>query len=242
MPYTFLERLTFRAGALAGALVIRLLHRSCRVTVVGPRGAAAADPVALRPGDVPIYVAWHQRMFAYFEYLGRRHVAVMISRSRDGELVSRAAAHLGFRSIRGSSTRGGAKAQRELVRVLRNRRPVGFLADGPKGPARRAKPGSVAAAATTGDPIVPLSWNADRKWVLNSWDRYFIPKPFSRLVLYVGTPVRVSRGAGKAEREGARRRLEEALDRLCEEADAHFAEPSCKGPNARVAGPSGSVL
>jgi len=223
MPeYPWKDRLGFWAGSLAGALVIKLLNRSCRVRVVG----AANDPLSgarpRRPGEVPVYVAWHQRMFAYFEVLGKRRVAMMISQSRDGELVSRAAEHLGFVSIRGSSTRGGVGALRELLEALSRRRPVGFLADGPKGPPRVSKIGPVAAARMRGDPIVPLAWNADRKWVLKSWDRYFVPKPFAHVVLVIGEAVRVRPGAGKDELEEARRRLEEALNNACEEADGYF--------------------
>jgi lysophospholipid acyltransferase (LPLAT)-like uncharacterized protein len=223
------------AGSLAGALVIKILNRSCRVSVVGGR----FDPL-FPAGDedgVPIYVAWHQRMFAYFEYLGNRHVAVMISRSWDGEIVSRAAAHLGFRPIRGSSTRGGTGALRELLDVLGQGRPVGFLADGPKGPARTAKMGPVASGRHRGDPIIPLAWNADRKWVLKSWDRYYIPKPFSRVVLYIGAPIRVPPGAGRETLEEKRRELEKALDRLCREADRHFPLPRKAGSACGRIGP-----
>jgi lysophospholipid acyltransferase (LPLAT)-like uncharacterized protein len=220
--YSWKDRLAFWAGSLAGALVIKVLNRSCRVRVVG----AAHDPLSgarpRLPDEVPIYVAWHQRMFAYFEYLGKRHIGMMISRSRDGEMVSRASEHLGFLSIRGSSTRGAVGALRELLEVVRRRRPVGFLADGPKGPARVSKMGPVAAAQEMGDPIIPLAWNADRKWVLKSWDRYYLPRPFARMVLVIGEPVRVRKGADRDEMEAARRKLEEALNRACEEADAFF--------------------
>ena len=84
-----------------------------------------------------------------------------------------------------------------------------------------------------GDPIVPLAWNADRKWVLRSWDRYFIPKPFARVVLYVGTPIRVSRGAGREEMERKRRELETALDRLAAASDRHFRAPAPRGGEDR---------
>ncbi|MHC4780328.1 MAG: lysophospholipid acyltransferase family protein [Planctomycetota bacterium] len=221
-PYeqTWRDGLLIWIGALLGALIIKLLTSSCRVTY----GTAEPDGVHRRGGgaDVPIYVAWHQRMFGYFEYLGRRHVGVMISLSRDGELVSRAAEHLGFRSIRGSSTLGGVPAMRELLRDLRGGKPVGFLADGPKGPPRRAKMGPIAAARDRGNPIVPLAFGADRRWVLKSWDRYYLPKPFSRLVLLAGDPIRVSPEADKDEMEAKRIELEETLNRLALEADTFF--------------------
>jgi lysophospholipid acyltransferase (LPLAT)-like uncharacterized protein len=223
-PHSLRDRLVFWAGSLAGALIIKILNRSCRVSVVG----ASFDPMGApdRAGCAPIYVAWHQRMFAYFEYLGCRHVAVMISRSRDGEMVSRAAAHLGFRPIRGSSTRGAAGALRELLDVLDRRRPVGFLADGPKGPPRIAKMGPIAAGRHRGDPVVPLAWNADRKWVLKSWDRYYVPKPFARVVLYVGEPIRVRPGGDRDYMETKRLELENSLNGLCLEADRHFDRDS----------------
>lgn len=216
------DKVLIAAGALAGALAIRLLGGSCKVTVRGAENDPLSAAAAPNPEAVPIYVAWHQRMFGFFLPLGRRHTAVMISRSRDGEMVSRAAEHLGFRSIRGSSTRGAVGALRELRTVLARRRPVGFLADGPKGPPRRSKLGPVAASSLRGDPIVPLAWNADRKWILESWDRYYLPKPFARMVLYIGKPIRVRPNASREELEAARLALEKALDDLCERADGHF--------------------
>jgi lysophospholipid acyltransferase (LPLAT)-like uncharacterized protein len=224
--YSLSDRILFWAGSLAGALVIKLLSRSCSVEIVSGGRDSLSGSWA---GQTPIFVAWHQRMFAFFEILGKRHVGVMISRSRDGELVSRAAEHLGFRSFRGSSTRGSVGALRSLLGALAKRRPVGFLADGPKGPARRAKMGPIAAGRDRGDPIVPLAWNADRKWVLNSWDRYYVPKPFARIVVYIGEPVRVPPGAGRDEMERKRAELEGVLDRLSERADRHFPtrDPGC---------------
>jgi lysophospholipid acyltransferase (LPLAT)-like uncharacterized protein len=236
-PISWKDRLVFRAGALAGALVIKLLNRSCSVRVAGAGNDPLAGARPRLPGEVPIYVAWHQRMFAYFEYLGKRHVAMMISRSRDGELVSRASEHLGFVSIRGSSTRGSVGALRSLLGTLRKRRPVGFLADGPKGPPRVSKIGPLAAARELGDPVIPLAWNADRKWILKSWDRYFLPKPFSRIVLVIGEPVRVRPGAGKDELEEARKRLEQALDRACDVADGWFRKSQSR--DRQVAGLAG---
>jgi lysophospholipid acyltransferase (LPLAT)-like uncharacterized protein len=147
---------------------------------------------------------------------------MMISRSRDGDLVSRAAEHLGFRSIRGSSTLGGVPALRELLQALRRRSPVGFLADGPKGPAREAKVGPVAAARERGDPIIPLAYGADRKWVFKSWDRYYLPKPFARVVLMAGDPIRVDPASGREAVEAKRVELQEALNRLSAEADRYF--------------------
>lgn len=235
MPRTdatsFRDRALFGVGALVGALIIRLLSWSTRVRVLNPSG----DPLHPRsrgfaPGDVPIYVSWHQRMFAFFDHLGPRHVAVMISRSRDGEMISRAAQHLGFRSVRGSSTRGGVPAMREILGILKRRRPIGFLADGPLGPPGIVKTGVIAASRETGDPIVPLAWGGDRVWTFKSWDRYKVPKPFSRVVLVVGDSIRVPAGADRAQMERARQRLGREIDRLCAVADTYFTNARKESP------------
>jgi lysophospholipid acyltransferase (LPLAT)-like uncharacterized protein len=161
-------------------------------------------------------------MSYHFHYFGVRHVTVMISQSRDGEYATRVASWLGFKNVRGSSTRGGRDALKELIRKIREGEIGGMLADGPVGPARVAKMGSVILARDTQVPLIPILWSADRCWMLNTWDRYLIPKPFARVVFYYAEPVWVPDSAKGQELETLRLLLEERLNQGTLWCDKHF--------------------
>jgi hypothetical protein len=153
-------------------------------------------------------------------YLGSRNVTAMISQSRDGEYAARTARLLGFKSVRGSTTRGGTEALRAIISRIRQGENGGMLADGPLGPARVAKIGSIIMARSARVPLLPLTWGGDRCWVFNSWDQYLVPKPFARVVVYIAEPIWVPLGAKGDELEGYRRLLEARLNegtRWCDE-------------------------
>jgi lysophospholipid acyltransferase (LPLAT)-like uncharacterized protein len=199
------------------ALIGKTLMRSCRVVRV--EGQQREADVLSRWGGA-IYTTWHQRMSYLSHYLGSRKVTAMISQSRDGEYAARTARLLGFKSVRGSTTRGGTEALRAIISRIRQGENGGMLADGPLGPARVAKIGSIIMARSARVPLLPLTWGADRCWVFNSWDQYLVPKPFARVVVYIAEPIRVPRTAKGDELEGYRRLLEERLNegtRWCDE-------------------------
>ena len=200
------------------ALMIKLLMLTCRVVRV--EGQDREKEAISRSGGGAVYATWHQRMPYHFHYFGSRHVTVMISQSRDGEYVARVAAWLGFKNVRGSSTRGGSKAMKELVKRIREGEIGGMFADGPLGPARCAKKGSVVIAREAEVPLIPVLWGADRCWTLNSWDRYLVPKPFARVAIFYAEPIWIPRSAVDKELEGYRRIFEERLNqgtRWCDE-------------------------
>ena len=118
-------------------------------------------------------------------------VIVLISEHRDGELVARAAASLGFGLIRGSSTRGADRALISIIRELQAGKQVAITPDGPKGPNQKFAPGALVAAQRADCFIVTLGVTADRAWRLKSWDRFMIPKPFARVTIAYGDPVKV---------------------------------------------------
>ncbi len=204
------------------ASLVKLLMLSCRVIKV--EGETAYRKVLGETGGNTIYPTWHQRMPYLFHYFGSQHVTVMISQSRDGEYVTRMATWLGFKNVRGSSTRGGMEALKDMRYRLLEGESGGMLADGPVGPARVAKIGTILLARDTGLPLVPLTWSADRCWVLNSWDRYMIPKPFARIVFQYGEPFYVPKKAKKQDLEAYRKELEDKLNNGCRWCDEHFGE------------------
>ena len=192
------------------ALTTRILLSTCRVVEV--KGEENDLEALSRSGGAAVYASWHQRIVYFTQCFRSRQVNILISGSRDGEFAAKTVALLGFPSVRGSSTRGGSRALRETIRRIRAGGRVGFLADGPQGPARVAKLGPVLVARDAQAPLIPIVWGADRAWVFNSWDRFIIPKPFARIAFYFGSPLWVPRRTAMAEMGTYRELLEKSLN------------------------------
>src|ERR687893_275850 len=128
-----------------------------------------------------IFLLWHEVLLPLLWQHRHQGVAIVVSEARDGQYLSDLALALGYRAVRGSSTRGGARALLGAVRQLQAGRSVAFTPDGPRGPRRELKPGVVAAAQRGGGVIGPINAKANRAWRLHSWDRFMIPKPFARV-------------------------------------------------------------
>lgn len=180
-----------------------------------------------------VHVFWHAHiLLGIYSYVGPR-IVVMISRHRDGELIAKTVERFGYLAARGSTTEGGSAAFREMVHAVRAGMDICFTPDGPRGPARKVQPGTIAAARALGIPIVPVVGGADRAWRLNSWDRFVVPRPGARVLLACGEPLVVSRG--DSIEEGAAR-LERAMEALGDFADANAADLSVGKPVGRLAG------
>ena len=165
--------------ALASTWRIRVLHR---------------EPVdALRAARAPLVFAfWHGQMLPLLFQHRDEGVAILISSHRDGELIARTAQRFHFRTVRGSTSRGGGRALLGLVRELERGGEVAVTPDGPRGPAERFAPGALVAAQRANAHIVPVAAVADRAWRLKSWDRFLVPKPFARVTVAYGPPKRVA--------------------------------------------------
>jgi lysophospholipid acyltransferase (LPLAT)-like uncharacterized protein len=138
-----------------------------------------------------IYAFWHAQMLPVIALHRGEPVALLISNHRDGERLAQVARRFGFRSIRGSSTRGGASALRSMHRALADGFRVVVTPDGPRGPAREFAPGVLIAAQRAGVPIVLAAASVDRQWQLPTWDRFVIPKPFARITVAYSEPLQV---------------------------------------------------
>ncbi|HEX6203660.1 MAG TPA: lysophospholipid acyltransferase family protein [Thermoanaerobaculia bacterium] len=211
------DELAQRLGSFLIWALVTLVARTCRV-----RLAAGGEHLERlrRDGGPSVIAFWHDRLFFASPFLSRRLIgggyplSVLISPSRDGELGARVGVRLGARVVRGSSSRGGREAVRGMLREAAEGRGLVVVPDGPKGPARRAKPGVIALARLARAPLVPLTWVADRSWRLGSWDRLEIPKPFARVAVAVGAPEEVPRGGGDEEADRRLAALEESLAAL----------------------------
>lgn len=160
-----------------------------------------------------IYCFWHQCVLPCAIYFRRTHATILISRSFDGELITRTLALFGFRAVRGSSSRGGSEGLLGLKEVLASGSPAIFTADGPRGPVYRTKMGPIKLAQITGAPIGAFHLEPKRAWVINSWDRFLVPKPFTRIVVSWSRYTRVSAEAAPEDFECKREELNAAIER-----------------------------
>jgi lysophospholipid acyltransferase (LPLAT)-like uncharacterized protein len=196
---------------LAGGVL--LVHRS----TLRVRRVHFDRYLGLKARGVPILFAlWHGRMFLSIQAHRHEGIVTMASRSKDGEIIARWLERNGYSVVRGSSTRGGSEALREMVRRMRSGRGGALTVDGPTGPPRRVQPGIVQLARMTGGWILPITSSSARPRFLSSWDRYLLPMPFSRNVVLYGEPFPVDPGESDEE---ARERIEAALDTATNEAD-----------------------
>ncbi len=143
-----------------------------------------------------VFLLWHEVLLPLLWHHRRQGIAIVVSENRDGQYLADFARSLGYRAVRGSSSRGAARALLGAVRELQSGRAVAFTPDGPRGPRRELKPGVVAAAQRGGGVIVPIHARADRAWRLDSWDRFLIPKPAARITVTYGRPFEVEPGEG----------------------------------------------
>ncbi|MEE8556288.1 MAG: lysophospholipid acyltransferase family protein [Myxococcota bacterium] len=170
-----------------------------------------------------VLVGWHQRLYMGIGPFRRYHPVIMISQSRDGERIARVVERLGFRAIRGSSSRGGAQALEELIEALSSGGVGGHVVDGPRGPARQVKRGCVRLASSTGAAIVPVFLAARWRWEARSWDRFHLPLPFTRVQVRLGDPIEVPPELSPAAEEEIRQQVEKALEQGQAELDLEVA-------------------
>jgi len=200
-------RVSPRAVRLCAIPAVRLLAASWRIrTEHEERWRALYDA-----GRAHVFLLWHEALLPLLWQHRGQGIAIVVSEAREGQYLADLGTILGYRTVRGSSTRGAARALLGAVRELREGRAVAFTPDGPRGPRRELKPGVVAAAQRGGGIIVPIHAEASRAWRLHSWDRFMIPQPAARVTIRYGRPFEVAEGeAGLAVGlQEAGRRLEE---------------------------------
>lgn len=206
--FTLWQRLVLTLATWAGTLLIRAIAPTLRYAVSIEEGGPAHFYFA--PG---IYCFWHQCVIPATWWFRKRDIAVMTSQSFDGEYIARIIEKFGYSAVRGSSSRGAVRALLGMHRVIDAGRTVAFTIDGPRGPRYVAKPGPVLLARNTGVPIMCFHIALDDPWALPSWDRFMIPKPFSRALLRVGKLIRVPADADGAALDRFHAELQATLDR-----------------------------
>lgn len=213
--FTFRQRFALWLISTAGWLLVRLIAPTLRYTISIEEGGPPTEWV-----HPVVYVFWHRCVIpALWHYRGK-DIAIMTSSSFDGEYIARIVAKFGYRPIRGSSTRGGVRALLGMHTEIEQGRAVAFTIDGPRGPMYVAKPGPVLLARNVRLPVIAFHTAVERAWVLNSWDRFMIPKPFSRVLLRVSPLVHVPPDADNVALERYHQQMQAALDRARETSEA----------------------
>lgn len=186
-----------------------------RVTYIGE----SIMPSFTARGEGFIGTFWHGRMLMLpFIYPGK-FLNILISSHRDGDIIANVMKGFGFNLVRGSSSKGGLGALREMVSLLKQGSDICITPDGPKGPFQVVKGGVAQLAKLSNQAVIPMAYSSSRHFSCTSWDRFFLPLPFSRMVFMVGEPVYYTQGE---EIESFRLRIEKALNDVTVRADNFF--------------------
>ena len=198
---------------LTGRYGLRALFRTLHIQRTGqdtiPRPGEERTPV--------IFVFWHGRLLPLIHVHRHQGTVVLVSEHRDGDYLARLLHHFGFGTVRGSSTRGGVRGLKGLIRAARRGEDLAITPDGPRGPNRELKLGALTVARTTGLPLVPVGVGVTSSWRIRSWDGLLVPKPFSTVRVAYGPATLVPRNADQAEIDDAAASLQHRLGDLCDQ-------------------------
>ncbi len=201
-----------RLAALGGTAALHALARTWRVRDVGDAGWAARREA----GQGTVVAIWHGHILT-LPHLRDRGIAILISEHHDGGMIARVAESFGFATVRGSTTRGGARALLALIGMLKRGTDVVITPDGPRGPRRVLAPGALVAAQRAGVPLVGMFAHVDRAWRLGTWDVLEIPKPFARITLAYTAPFAVP-GRTPADAAASAEAFAAEMERIAETA------------------------
>lgn len=221
-PETALSgRPRYRWIGRAGAVAVRLWGATLRLEWDLPESVRAIK----QSGEPVVYALWHCHMLSIaWAYRGCGAV-VLASQHGDGEAVSQVMHRLGYGTVRGSTTRGGVRAALEMARLGRAGYPLAITPDGPRGPRHRLQPGIVFLAQHSGLPIVPLAAGMRTGRRLDSWDRYELPAPFSRVCVVGGEPIAIPAEISRSETMVWESRIQEAMDAVERRAETWAGAP-----------------
>jgi lysophospholipid acyltransferase (LPLAT)-like uncharacterized protein len=219
--FSLRQRILLSLTSWAAYLAISLIGPTLRYSISWEDPPPA--PNATHENQV-IYSFWHRAVFASAWLWRKTGIAVMVSRSFDGEYIARTIEKLGFVAVRGSSSRGGATALLGLKTQLKQGNLVVFTIDGPRGPKFVAKPGPVLLSQATALPMAAFYVALSDAWVLNTWDALMIPKPFSKVLVRFSAKLQVPQDANDAQLVEYHQKLQAVLDRVTRFAEDHVVQ------------------
>jgi len=188
------SELRFQSAGVLGAGLVGALFTTTRAERIGQEHYERFR----RVGQPVMFVFWHGQLLPLVHYHRHEGIVVLVSEHEDGEYIARVIERSGFGTVRGSSTRGGSKGLKGMVRAAREGHDLAVTPDGPRGPRGEFKPGALVAAQMVDLPIVPISVRASSGWRFRSWDGFLVPKPLSKITLEYHEPRRVPRDADRA--------------------------------------------
>ncbi len=211
-----IEKIKYFLIGVFGSILIRFLFSTMSIKEI-PDGYLQNLE---RQGKHAIYAFWHAHMLLP-AYVGRQlNVKVLISQHRDGEYIAQIVQRLGYSVARGSTTRGGAKALLKMIKKIKEESiSLAITPDGPKGPRFVAQSGAILLGQKTQYPIIPIMIYLAKYWELPSWDRFCIPKPFSKAMIIYGDPLTIPSKLEKPEIEVYRKLLEKVLIKMGNKAE-----------------------
>ena len=222
--FTWSQRLILAVVPRLVWALLSVVGRTWRFEVIAEEGVI---PVVFGEEPGPeIYCFWHQCVLPCTMYFRKSLAVILISRSFDGELITRILKMFGFGAVRGSSSRGAREGLLGLNRVIESGRTAIFTADGPRGPIYETKMGPIKLAQATGAPIGAFHLEPEKAWVFNSWDRFLVPKPFTRICVSWAQWTRVPGELRPDQFEPKRQELNAALERARLRALKHLGKAS----------------
>jgi lysophospholipid acyltransferase (LPLAT)-like uncharacterized protein len=222
--------LKFALAGVVGAAFLRFLFSTIRIRVEGGEMLRTLR----KEGQPFILVLWHGQILAPIHLHRGENITILVSEHADGEYIARVLQRLGLRTVRGSSTRGGTKGLRDLLRAARAGSSLAVTPDGPRGPRHVFKEGALVPARIHGLPVIPIGMAASRARVLGSWDRFVIPAPFSTVQVAYGSPVTIGRDADDRAMAEHARALEEEMVRLTSWCETRLGRPGAEGSDAAI--------
>lgn len=212
-----MDKLTFKDKLLLWVLpkvISPLLWILGKTIKIREEGMKQYSPHQKDKKEEYIYAFWHSKILLSVYFFRNFDINVLVSQSKDGEYIARIIHNFGFKTIRGSSSHGSLSAAKEMLKVAKTNEDIAITPDGPKGPKEIAQMGAAYIAKITGRTIVPYAFDASKKIVLNSWDNFIIPLPFSKGVFVWGEPIHVDRDTNEDILEEKRQELERSLKSL----------------------------
>ena len=221
--FTFGQRLVLAVVPRVVWALLWMVSRTWRFEVIAEDGVTPVPSGVLSPPE--IFCFWHQCVLPCTVYFRHSRAVILISQSFDGELITRTLKLFGFDAVRGSSSRGAREGLLGLAHVIDTGRTAIFTADGPRGPIYQTKMGPIKLAQITGAPIGAFHLEPEHAWVIRSWDRFLVPKPFTRICVSWARPTRVPVDLVAGHFEVKREELNAAIERARKRAFDHFRKP-----------------
>jgi lysophospholipid acyltransferase (LPLAT)-like uncharacterized protein len=222
LRFTLSQRLVLAVVPRLVWALLWLVSRTWRFEAIAEEGVTPL--IEGRGAGARIFCFWHQCVLPCTVYFRTTGATILISRSFDGELVTRVLKLFGFHAVRGSSSSGAREGLLGLKHVIESGGPAIFTADGPRGPIYQTKMGPIKLAQTTGAEIGAFHLEPERAWVLGSWDRFLIPKPFTRICVSWAQWTHVPTDLAAGEFEFKREQLNAAIERARLRAHDHFGK------------------